>query len=110
MNAPARARTLESSYWEQFFAALSCTPEESERWMEGEVSRYVSEFGMNEETAWRTIACNLAYFAGYYGASAVKTLRRAFGIFPECFDAPEYRQDKRKSMNDSGRPATDSPV
>jgi hypothetical protein len=113
MSATARARIVLDSgqYWEQFFSALSCVSKaECDEWMEREVSRYVSQFGLNEETAWRTIACNLAFFAGYLGASAVKSMRKSFGVFPECFDSPEYKQAKRSSMNDSGRPAADSPV
>lgn len=113
MSAAARARILPEAghYWEQFYSALSCgTQKECDEWMQKEVARYVSAFGMDEETAWRTIACNLAFFSGYLGQHSVKTMRRKFGIFPECFDAPEFRQDKRKSMNESGRPAADSPV
>jgi hypothetical protein len=113
VSSPARARIFPESgqYWEQFFSALSCnTKAESEQWMENEVARYVSQFGVTDETAWRIIACNLAYFSGYLGASAVKTMRKKFGIFPECVDSPEYKQEKRKCMNDSGKPAADSPV
>jgi hypothetical protein len=113
MSTPARARIFPETgqYWEQFYSALSCVSQaECDQWMEREVARYVTQFGMSEEAAWRTIACNLAYFSGYLGAAAVKSMRRSFGVFPECFDSPEYRQQKRNSMNDSGRPAADSPV
>jgi hypothetical protein len=108
-SAPALSR--ESNYWEQFYAALTrSSKEEQDLWMENEVSRYMTQFKMSEETAWRTIACNLAYFAGYYGASAVKKMRQAYGVFPECFDSPEFRQEQRLSTNGTGKRAADSPV
>jgi hypothetical protein len=112
MNAAAaRAIRTGSSYWEQFFSALSCsTPDQAEAWIEAEVERYQREFRMPAGIAWRTIACNLAFFSGYYGASVVRMMRESFQIFPECFDVPDFRQDKRSSMNGSGKPAASSPV
>lgn len=110
MSSAARAFS-EPSYWEQFFGALqAATTDDAQKWMDAEVSRYMSQFGMDEETAWRSIACNLACFAGYYGKGAVLTMRRLYGIFPECFDSPEYRQDKRRSMSGAATFRESSPV
>jgi hypothetical protein len=107
----AHALAAEGCYWEQFFAALSCAAgDESEKWMSAEVERYQDQFKLSAEDAWRTIACNLACFAAYYDTSVIRKMRKQFGVFPECFDSPEFRQEKRKSLNMSGQLATDSPV
>lgn len=109
--ATAAALRRESAYWEQFFSALSCVSrEEADRWLDGEVERYKSQFELDEETAWRTIACNLAFFAGYYDAAVIRKMRATFAIFPAEFDDPQFRQEKRRSLNESGKAAADSPV
>jgi hypothetical protein len=109
--ATAHALAPQSSYWEQFYAALTCAGgDESAAWMEAEIERYRSQFKLDEGEAWRTIACNLSFFAGYYGTAAVMKMRKNFGAFPECFDAPDFRQEKRKCLGMSGRAAKDSPV
>jgi hypothetical protein len=110
MASSARAATA-GSYWEQFYSALTCgTREEAEKWMDEEVARYVREFQMSEGDAWRTIVCNLAFFSGYFDTQAVRKIRTHFGGLDECFESPEFNQAKRQCMNESGKPAKDSPV
>jgi hypothetical protein len=109
--ATAAALRRESGYWEQFFSALSCVSrEECDGWLDSEVKRYVAQFGVDEETAWRTIACNLCFFAAYYDTPVVRQMRTKYQLFTEEFDSPEFRQEKRRSMNESGKAANDSPV
>lgn len=111
MASSAPAPRGGSSYWEQFYSALTCANgEEADKWMEQEVARYVREFGMEEAEAWRTIVCNLAFFAGYFETSAVRKIRASFGGFDECFESSEYSQAKRLSLNGADKAAKDSPV
>jgi hypothetical protein len=65
---------------------------------------------MKEGIAWRTILCNLAFFAGYFETHVVRQIRRNFGGFDECFESSEYSQAKRFCLNESGKAAKDSPV
>jgi len=111
MASTSRAPQSKGSYWEQFYSALTCLKgEEADAWMEQEVARYIREFAMTEEEAWRTIACNLAFFAGYFETHVVRQIRRNFGGFDECFESSEYSQAKRFCLNESGKAAKDSPV
>jgi len=111
MASSAPAPRGESSYWEQFYSALTCANrEEADQWIEKEAARYVREFGMDETDAWRTIVCNLAFFAGYFETSAVRKIRTNFGGFDEGFESSEYSQAKRLSLNGADKAAKDSPV
>ena len=111
MPSTAVARSEESSYWEQFYSALSCaTQEQAGEWMELEITRYVRDFGMDDADSWRTIACNLAFFAGYFETHVIRKIRTHYGGLDECFESAEFSQVKRQCLNDSGKPAKDSPV
>jgi hypothetical protein len=111
MASSARAANEAHSYWEQFYSALTVTSrEEADKWTEQEVARYVRDFGLSEGDAWRTIACNLAFFAGYFETHVVRKIRTHFGGLDECFETPEFSQVKRQCLNESGKPAKDSPV
>ena len=70
--------------------------------METEVERYRRDSSSLEADAWSTIACNLAFFAGYYDTGVVRRMRDTLEFFPSVSMSPDFRQERRKSLNGSG--------
>jgi len=82
------------TYAEQFESALRCkTPEDATAWLNREVTRYKTKFGIEPEEARRTILINLGYMAGYYDRSVGEKIESLFGARHPIFGAisPEVR-------------------
>ena len=79
------------TYREQFESALQCSSEKEARvWLEDEIARHKSEFGIEPEQAKKTILHSIGYMAGYYDHETAVKVHKLFGARHPVFGHPDY--------------------
>lgn len=81
---------MSKTHGEQFNEALACKDSaEAAIWLEQELARYKTEFGIGPEQARKTIMTNIGYMAGYYDAATADRILELFGA-PHPFFGRNY--------------------
>jgi hypothetical protein len=84
---------MSQTYAEQFNSALRCqTKEDAQAWLNREVTRYKTQFGMESEESLRVIHANLGYMAGYYDHATAEKIRNLFSAKHPIFGQDYHRK------------------